>query len=530
MSRDKSKERSAFTILSSILTAWLCLALFFPHQTKAEDFYVYGKWNLGAPGNDHLTGINGYVDKQGLIEGIPNAEYIFFTGGPSYGGDHYAYVYRVETDGDPDMHPHNPDNTGPIAPRKFTLVSTVYLGHYASGHDNAFYVDDTGIYYGTSDNTEGGVSGWGTEKGGGILHWDFSWNFLGIVVPEPGPPNTQTLARNPETGQWWAGTGSRELYRWDGTSWVYQFTYFNLGGDHHDGLEIIKRSIFASDMTTDKICQYRLDASGNVIDPPNAPFNIFNYSAPADCVEGMGFGPNKHIWIGGWNSFVVYEIGGGNIQGQLEGIPDQCILSGESFTPFDLDDYTTGNVAYYGYSGNIDLMVDIDPEHVVTITYPPDWTGSEIITFTSYDPNGVELDSDDAEFEVCPVPLVGDIPDQFAPFQPFDLDDYIQWSNGDPMNTDEVTWNYSGNNKLEVFIDPVSHVVTVTNPNHSTVPETITFTATVKTYCGKEASDEDNATFYPAGSSQNVPALSPWAAVFLVLLLGTLIVVRAPTR
>jgi hypothetical protein len=356
-------------------------------QAAPDDYFVYLNWN---PGVGYTTGVNGYVDTTGYL-GDPGAEYIFFTGGPSYCGYHTAYVYRVDTAGDPNMHPDNPDATGPIAPRTFTLVSTHYMGYYCSGHDNAFYVDDTGIYYGA--------------KWGGIYHWDFDWNPIGWEVSTAAPAGAQTLARNPNTGDWWVGLANRQLYKWDGPSWVYQFTHPNLAGSHHDGMEIISDSLFISDMTSDKIIQYRLDTSGNAIDPPNSPHGTFSYSA-APPVEGMGYGPNKHIWISGWSSYTIYEVGGGKLQIALEGIPDQTIFAGEAFETFDLDDYTVGTPPFsWTYSENVNLGVNIDADNVVTITYPVGWTGSEKITFTVTDSTGQSA-SDDATFTVCPVQVV----------------------------------------------------------------------------------------------------------------------------
>lgn len=452
----------------------------------ADDYYLYVNWN---PGVNYTTGINGYVDTAGAIEGIPGAEYVFFTGGPSYGGDHTAYIYRVETAGDPNMHPDNPDATGPIAPRTFTFVSSHYMGNYYAGHQNAFYVDHTGIYYGTAQ-------GWGQMMGGGIFHWDFNWNLLGCVVPQfmPGTGSnaSQTLARNPATGDWWTGIyASRKLYKWDGSAWVYQFTYPNLGGDHHDGLEIIGNSLFISDMTSDVIIQYRLDDSGNPIDPPGSPYKTFTYTAGPH-VEGMGFGPNKHIWISGWNSYTIYEIGGGELQIALEGIPDQCILAGDAFDTFDLDDYVVGLPPFvWTWTGNVNLTISVDDSNVVTVTYPDGWWGEETVTFTVTDSLGRSA-SDDATFTVDPVPDVADIPNQSAPFVPFDLDDYL--SGIDPS---QVTWSTSGMSCLMVDIDPVTHVATVTNPGDvCTEPETITFTATAIA-CKDTVSDADEATFTP---------------------------------
>jgi hypothetical protein len=477
-------------------------AVALPHAP--DDFYLYTTYD---PGLSYTTAIDGFVDEVGAIEGNPGAEYLFFESGDAYEGDHTAYVYRVETDGDPDRHPDNPYNTGPVAPRTFTFVSSHYLGNYASGHDNAFYVDETGIYYGASDNPRNSVDGWGTYMGGGIFHWDFDWNLLECVVPTPAPGGTQTLARNAATGEWWAGTGNRRLYKWDGASWVYQFTHPHLGGSHHDGMEIINNSLYISDMTSDVIIRYRLDDAGNVIDASGNPANTFFYSA-SPSVEGMGHEPNDHIWIAGYGSRNIYEIGGGALQLVVEGIPDQCVLPEDPFDTFDLDDYVVGIPPYsWSWEGNVDLVVEVDAENLATVTYPPGWTGQETITFTVEDDLGTRA-SDDATFTVSEAPVVGDIPDQTAPFVPFDLDDYL--AGADP---EMVTWTAAGMSCLLVEIDATTHVATVTNPGSCVEPEVITFTATV-TPCGEGFSDEDGATFDPGTSGvedeiSSVLALGP---------------------
>ena len=230
------------TAVNTILAITILVVVLSAYAQAADDYFLYANWN---PGVGYTTGVNGYVDDKGDL-GDPGEEYLFFTGGPSYGGAHTAYVYKVETAGDPNTHPNNPNNTGSLALRTFTLVSSHAMGTYASGHENAFYVDDSGIYYGAAP-------GWG-----GIYHWDFDWTNKTCVVSTPAPAGTQTLARNPKTGDWWVGTASRALYRWDGSAWMYQFTHPSLAGSHHDGMEIIGKSLFISDMTSDKIIQYRL--------------------------------------------------------------------------------------------------------------------------------------------------------------------------------------------------------------------------------------------------------------------------------
>ena len=279
-----------------LLAALAALAISLPLTAQADDYYNYGSFN---PGIGYVTGCAGYVDTNGLLGDADN-EYIFVTGGPSYGGNHYAYIYQVETAGDPNLHPDNPDATGSISTRTFTQVGNpYYMGNYASGHENAFYVNDSGIYYGGDDL-------------GGVSHWDFGWANKTNVAP-PTPVTTQTLAYDEATGNWWAGNTSRELYMYDGSNWTLQGQYTNLGGDHHDGMEIINGNLFVSDMTSDVLAMYKLDGS---IDW-STPDTTFNYSDTAP-VEGMGYGPNEHIWVSGWSSGTFYEIGGGVLQDVIQ--------------------------------------------------------------------------------------------------------------------------------------------------------------------------------------------------------------------
>ncbi len=453
------------------------------------DYYVYSSFD---PGHGAICGIDGFIDEAGAIEGIPGAEYIFFTGGPLYEGDITAYVYRVETDGDPETHPDNPMNTGPIATRTFTFVNSHFLGTFACAHDNAFYVDETGIYYGPSDNARNDVPGWATYMGGAIWRWDFDWNLEECVVTTAAPGSNQTLARNPETGDWWAGRSNRGMFRFDGSSWVHQFTAPHLGGSHHDGLEVIGNSLYVSDMTSDAIQQYRLGDDGTVLDPAGSPCRTFFYShAPA--VEGMGHGPNDHIWISS-SGAGISELGGGALQLAVEGIPNQCVLPGNSFDTFDLDDYVAGIPPYeWSWEGNVDLEISKDADNIVTVSYPYGWEGQETVTFTVTD--GLDrIASDQAIFTVTPAVAVGDIPDQLAPFTAFDLDAYLVA--GDATL---VSWTASGMVCLEVTIDPVTHVVTVTDPGGCSGAETVTFTASVSP-CEGVWSDSDPATFDPGFS------------------------------
>ncbi|HGY54063.1 MAG TPA: tandem-95 repeat protein, partial [Caldithrix abyssi] len=183
-------------------------------------------------------------------------------------------------------------------------------------------------------------------------------------------------------------------------------------------------------------------------------------------------------------------------------IPGQTALEGESFAQFDLDDYVIDpddpdSTINWTADGQIELNVSIDPQtHIATVTAPNDqWNGSETIRFTATDPGGLS-DSDTARFTVTAVndtPSVSDIPDQTVQegesFAQFDLDDYVS----DADNSDaEITWTYKGNRQLQVNIDTLSHVATVTPPNSQwNGSETIRFIATDP----DQKSDSDTARF-----------------------------------
>jgi len=105
-------------------------------------------------------------------------------------------------------------------------------------------------------------------------------------------------------------------------------------------------------------------------------------------------------------------------------IPDQQILEGNLFNPINLNYYVNDvddpdPTLIWNYSGNVDLVVDINPgTHIATVSAPyPDWNGNEDITFTVTD-SYYESASDVVNFEIIPVndpPVVSmPIPDQFV--------------------------------------------------------------------------------------------------------------------
>ncbi|MBU1692102.1 MAG: PEP-CTERM sorting domain-containing protein [Gammaproteobacteria bacterium] len=133
-------------------------------------------------------------------------------------------------------------------------------------------------------------------------------------------------------GKWWSANESRNTYSsTDGSNWVYEFTWnATPGGSHGDGLEYVNGFLFVSDMTSNYIEQW---GQG---DNPATPgvetgwneWTRFDYAeifGSAKDVEGMGFGALGHFWAG--SGSVIYELGGGTIQGQIDPtIPEPATL------------------------------------------------------------------------------------------------------------------------------------------------------------------------------------------------------------
>jgi len=339
-----------------------------------QDYFVFGFWNPG--GHNFITGMGGYIDFEDKFGRGADKEYIVFMDGPSYCGNHTAYIYDVTTNGNPALHPNetDPELVGPIAPRQFTLVSSQYIGNYCSGHDNAFHIDETGIYYGSASrgrnikcgSAHGCDPGWASYKSCGVYHWDFDWTPIGCEVSGAAPGGAQTLARNTDTGDWWSGTSNRKMFRWKqgGSSWQFEFSHPTLFGSHHDGMTYANGSLFISDMTSDHILRYELDP---VTGDPTVPYaDKFDYSA-APVVENMGLGPNYHIWVSGWNAKNFYELGGGRLQEFLNKAPNVIIdtESDENNIPFPAEfDATDSNdpdgvIGLWEWDFDGDGLVDI---------------------------------------------------------------------------------------------------------------------------------------------------------------------------
>ena len=174
----------------------------------------------------------------------------------------------------------------------------------------------------------------------------------------------------------------------------------------------------------------------------------------------------------------------------------------------DVDGYDVDvnySVERFLADGTVEVYRDGNPYATIILD---DFKGSATETYTvasdtpethtwkaemSVTANGASAQAEDSDIiNVCETPIVDDIPDQNAPFETFDLDDYIvyggagsiSWTNSTPP----LGWT--------VAIDG-ENVVTVTAPEGAGDPVIITFTASTE-YCSEVVcSDSDDATFTP---------------------------------
>jgi hypothetical protein len=251
-----------------------------------------------------------------------------FTGGYDVGGfDDKLYVsnynfgnsvdvYQVEledTDGDgklePNQHPDNPDETGPIEARTITFVESI-PGVTVSASTSEILPFEDRMYVGGSAMTEY-VFGMG---GSMQLTTPPAWSGYGFAH----------LGHDSLNDVWYASNESmRRVLQWDAetNAWGIAFMYPDMAGDHMDGMDVVVDPntgipyVYVSDMTSDFIGQYKLDPEEGWVQE-----NLFQYSGTAgSLVEGFGWGPLNHFWATGGDS--VYELGGGDIATYTEPIP-----------------------------------------------------------------------------------------------------------------------------------------------------------------------------------------------------------------
>jgi len=297
--------------ISSLLLAFLLVCSTLSILTNmpnvsavVNQYFIYSKFDPPSLGD--ITGVGGYVEYYGVPEYGDEIQYVYFLSG--YTG-YKMKVWTTDGDGDGKIEPRQHPNhyiasyVGPIEPRHYQIVSSAYLDgrtYGSSGHTEEFYVDSSGVYLGAYPY--------------GINKWDHNWNYVGKIA-NSAPTRTESMAYNPSENTWYAGGRTRTIYQLKDTdndgsfldeSWRAIFTHPSYGGDHHDGMEYVGGYLWISDMTSDAIGKWQYNPATGAWQE----LARFTYAEAAD-VEGMGFGPNDHFWVGsGWGSgSYLYELG-----------------------------------------------------------------------------------------------------------------------------------------------------------------------------------------------------------------------------
>ena len=285
-------------MLKKILVTAVMLVATGQSVLAADDYHKYGEWNLSKTS---LYDMGAFVDNDGNISGGQNGdEYILFVSNDTNDSQMHGFVYRVTVNGDPNAHPEAPNGL-PVADRNFTFVSdSGYDPDFRGGGLAEFYVDATGIYYG------------GANK---VVRWNHDWsNKTTVLTSTQSIYEGATLGKHIASNTWWTADSRRKVYRYNDAThvWDFQFTYPDLGGNHHDGLEIVNNKLYLSDMTSDFIIVYDLNSSGDVVADSN---KTYTYTATNVDVEGMSYGPNQHFWFtSGYSSGgLIYEVGDGKL-------------------------------------------------------------------------------------------------------------------------------------------------------------------------------------------------------------------------
>ncbi len=154
-------------------------------------------------------------------------------------------------------------------------------------------------------------------------------------------------------------------------------------------------------------------------------------------------------------------------------LPD-TIIKAESFQttiPYlDLDDYVTdddnplSSLSWQGSGSELNVIIDTD--HLASFVVPANMHGYDEVVFQVEDPAGATaVDTITVLVLLEGRPLIFDLPDIYyirngSSEIPFDLDTVVVDSDTDP---EDMTWSVVGNDKINVTIDPDTHLLTISS-------------------------------------------------------------------
>lgn len=154
-----------------------------------------------------------------------------------------------------------------------------------------------------------------------------------------------------------------------------------------------------------------------------------------------------------------------------------------------------------GFQGSAAQQIDVNSD----TPGPHEWKAVLAVTAAG----GVSASAEDADtVNVCETPQVSGIPDQVAPFQTFDLDDYLTYGGVLP-----VVWTTAGAPPDWSVTMDGDNVVTVVAPVGASDPVDITFTASVVCCSELVCSSSDVANFEP---NQSPDCSAAFASIELI--------------
>jgi hypothetical protein len=270
----------------------------------------------------YFTAANSPLKVTGNVDDVASyGDHIYINRGPWYANGVALDVYKIkllDSDGDgklePNQHPDNPNEPGPIEQRELEFVAT----YTAGPPDNApMGIAHRGEMVATPDR----IFTLGPKNDGDVTEYVFATKLSAPVVQSPTVFPLSQLGYGTGDGRWYGShENHRRVYSFCPAvnRWVAEFQYPDLAGDHMDGMEVVVsfstgvQYVYVSDMTSDFIGQYRRDSKGGWVQE-----NLFQYKdAQAEYVEGMGFGALKHFWV--TSGSALYELGGGDLTGYLQ--------------------------------------------------------------------------------------------------------------------------------------------------------------------------------------------------------------------
>jgi len=219
----------------------------------------------------------------------------------------------VDSDGDsimePNQHPDNPDDTGPIEQRVLNWVTSYVIPELGTASQSELYPLADRVYF---------VGGGGSHYN--IYEYIFSTDVTAIYAVGSPLIDQSFLGFGEVDGMFFSGREEgRLVYSLDPSigDWVAEFRFPSLVGTHFDGLEVVvdpstgTQYVYVSDDSSDYLGQYRRDPVLGWVKE-----NVFQSFSAGDLVEGMGFGALNHFWF--TRGDALYEMGGGDLTPFLE--------------------------------------------------------------------------------------------------------------------------------------------------------------------------------------------------------------------